>query len=366
MVFRCEARSADIKWGGGGLFLWDYDSSAEVRNNKTTGVMKKTTLRKNVVFNMYWLDADAKINDDLSFSARLSNMSAAKWNALMVEGTGSSGSEVVAFQHAYASFNAPSHPSLKFNVGLLPVDRNMEPLQAHFTPQQTSWSSFWKATMGNIEGVNVQFPVHSGATKIKGGVTVSKFQNGTGRKVVSQTGVPDVVVPDNDQVDTIVSFPVSRGAFQFTPLAALRYSVSGLPPRATYGFTSSYVYSPRFNISLGTGFSSCDTGYPRGSADPNAQDNRTMFLRFVPAFGLGKGQLMLDMKYSTYLDRNAARNVFYRYPVVDLKYSFKMHENLTIVFPFVRYLGASYKDPNTNIHYSKDRVCTYFVVVVVI
>lgn len=359
------AQAGEVTWGGGGLFLWDFDRSAEVSSNHNTGVNKTTTLQKNVAFDMFWLDADARINDDLSFSARLSNISAAKWNALMVEGTGSAGSEVISFQHAYAGFNFPA-TDLRFRVGLLPVDRNMEPLQAHFTPQKTSWGSFWKATMGNIEGVNVQFPVSSGAVNMEGDLTISKFKNGDGRKVVSVPGHPDVITADDDWTDLIASLPMTMGKFQFRPLAAVRSSVGKGGARFTEGFTSSYNYSKGFNVSLGAGYSAYNSGDGVNSSDPDAENSRTVFVRVVPTVGVGKGQLMLDLKYSTFLDKSKTRDVLHRYPVADLKYSFKVHNNLTIVFPFVRYLGESYKDRNTKIRYTKDRLCAYIVFVVMV
>jgi hypothetical protein len=360
-VLGYEARAQDIKWSGGGLFLVDYDRSTAVNDNRNSGVTKITTQEKNVVFGMYWLDADAEINKNLSFGARLSNISASMWNALMVEGSTAS-SQWVTFQHAYVKFNANPLP-LVFRVGLLPVDRNMEPLQAHFTPQKTSWGSFWKATMGNILGVNVQFPILSGETKIDGDVTVSKFKNGDGRIVVRETGKPDTIVPDDDSLDTIVAFAISRGLFQIKPLMAVRSPVGGPFSRLTYGFTGFYNYSPRFSISFGMGFSALSTGNPRNSTDPNAQDNRTMFLRLVPVVSLGPGNLTCDLKYSTYVDKSKEKDVLYRYPVADFKYSFKVHENLTIVFPFVRYLGEFNNNDNTDIHYSKNRLCTYIVLV---
>jgi hypothetical protein len=360
--------SADITFGGGVLSLYMYD----YYNDKlsTPATTKETAQGKNVTFNLIWLDTDAKINDKLSISTRLSNLSSTKWDAIML-GDPDSTVPFVSFQYAYMKFALEKAAVM---IGLLSVDRNMEPLEAHYTPMKTSWKSFWKATMGSMEGFNVEYPLYEKeAVKAKGDITVAKYAPGEGEKTIHQTGIPDTTVYEYDSIDYILSFPIAYQTWSVKPVFALRTcadgndaATGGSDYRFTWGLTGAHTFSKAVSLSAGVGISSFNNSHTRDLPGHSPQNNETVFLRVVPVVKLAKGSLTLDMKYSNYLDKSRQQKVLYHYPVADLKYSFKVHNNLTIVAPFFRFLGEYYDDDNLRVHYQKNRLCTYIVFVAMI
>ncbi|MDD5092414.1 MAG: hypothetical protein PHQ23_16055 [Candidatus Wallbacteria bacterium] len=360
--------AAEYKFSGGALTLMRNDYSVERSFNYNTRIQKKTTKENFSTVDWYWMDADAKVTSDLSFSFRLCNMTASKLNSLNLNET-QQDVEWLSFQYGYIQCLEKNRT---YRLGLVPVDRNAEPLEVHFTPQKTSWTSFWNSTLGSVRGGAIHWKQINKcasnevqpAFNIDASFVVSVNNDGAGTTVIQQALTSEVRIEDRDSLDFIVSFPMTRKQLSLTPVLALRTKEDGARPddgkgdtRFSYGLTGQKKYSSKLTVPFGIGFTSFDNDRTRFVKGHARQDNESMYVRISPNYAVGKGRLVCELKYSTFEDHSKAATVTHKYPSVDVKYISRFKEKLVTLAPRVRFFGEYYKDPNTNVKYSKIRFC---------
>lgn len=378
-MFAIALSAAEFEFSGGGLSMFTLDISFDKLEYESDSTVK-TNYRTDRIIHWFWLDANLELNNYFSFGTRICNMSAEKLASLDL---GNEVDEVSWASFQYGFIELKTKPVI-IKTGLLPVDRNIEPLECHFTPQKTSWTSFWKSTLGAIPGFSLNIPLIHGKddnklmeqsqkTRFALEFTFSTHNNGKGKTVVERTGMPDSCNYDWDTWDLIFSMPISSGGFSIKPLIAVRTCNDGCNPktgdgdmRISFGFSSKYKIWDNFIIPFGAGFSSFDNKNTRDIEGYISQKNSTMFFRIAPAIAIGPGKLICDMKYSTFKDKTGENNVIYQYPAADLKYIIQVHKYLTIVGPRVRIFSEFYDDANKGEKYSKFRFCPEFILVLMI
>ncbi|MDD2717369.1 MAG: hypothetical protein PHW04_15880 [Candidatus Wallbacteria bacterium] len=362
--------SSEFKFSGGALTLMRDEHSVEKIRNYTTHIEKKTSKDQFSSINWYWLDADRDLNEDISLAFRVCNITASKLNNITLEQTGGDEVEWLSFQYAYMKID---NENQAYRLGLVPVNRNDEPLEVHFTPMKTSWTSFWNSTLGSVKGAAISWDAINKKGKptrevedrptIDANFTVAINTDGRGNTIIQQAGTKEIKTMDDQSLDFVLSFPVESKAFRLKPILALRTMADGSRPddgkgdyRFSYGFTGEKDVSKKLKVPFGIGWSSFENNSTRNVTGHAYQNNDSMYMRVAPAFSLNKGKLVCELKYSTYNDLSKASAVLHKYPALDIKYISIYKKKLITLAPRVRFFGETYTDENTNTKYAKVRI----------
>ena len=378
--------------GGAATFL-HFERLKETSNFPETAYTKEVVQLKNLTYNIYWLDASARLNPAIDFTTRISNVSATRLWRWTMEGEPQDDTAWMSFQYAYIGVKSKS---TRFELGYLAVDRANEPLEAHFTPQKTAWTPFAVATMGSIRGASVSLPLKGRAMeknrppflRTEGLALGLDFTTGIN---TDGTGVTTTRQPNLDpaesktynppSLDFILRFPLATGALRLEPLLALRShadeDLESNPHnghgdwRGSYGFTGSYIFSPAFSARGGIGFSRFSNVHTRNQflgtkvvgdqaveVYSAVKDNATTYMTLRPQWQLGPGALIGEVKYSTYRDNAAVQAYTNHYLNASVMYFVRVYPQLMIM-PTLRYYRQSYDNPNEHaqVDYDKSRVC---------
>jgi len=390
----------DVKFRGGAVSMLHLEYLSETSDYPETDFSREVTQEKTLTYHIYWLEANAEVNSNLSFDARISNANATKLWRWTAEGEPQEDVAWISFQYAY--MNVKTVPAT-FKIGLLAVDRANEPLEAHFTPKKTSWTPFVAATMGSLKGASINIPLVGGKTSGASGFglatdfTVSVHSAGTGKTTIKEKSVipPEEKKYNWPSLDFILRFPVSAGTFSIEPLFALRTFADDTlrfnpsdgkgDHRFSYGFTGSYRISRKFDLGYGLGFSSFNNEHTEGEfvgsriisnqvvdVFNSKQHNSTMFAKLRPNLIIGQGALIGEVKYSTFNDKSFDEDFTFHYVNASILYFFRAYKRLMLM-PCLRFFGEFYDNPNKHeeddanvigpVEYSKIRICPQMIVV---